>query len=338
MPHEQKPYVIVYQNADFVGSLYQSETNDGLPNTSQYETSGTSDQSRTGTNKGQGSIKAGGNIPGVAKLEGTVGGGKEVANKDGQTSTRRHRVEMSRDTALYLHVLHERLDKLTTTVSSNSDGAALDTGSLVKFHGRFRPDPISALLDLGSPDAVAEMTRFATRQGKRAKIVEEDWDIDKVKVRWELVEQEATTKADLARTITEAVHTDFRRKTTTELHCKIDSSLTALVVCEAEHFVTADPDRPLDGDFTVFGKVVTKPEQDVPIFRKNKLLSRMNHEWVKYILSEITNLTEKSVNGEAMPGFLRDETEGKVPPPFNLDFPAIIEGYSFTVLPIAIYA
>ncbi|MDS0134665.1 MULTISPECIES: hypothetical protein [unclassified Amycolatopsis] len=338
MSDEQARYVIVYQNADFVGSLYQSATNDGLPNSSQIETTEASDQARTSTNSGKGSAKAAVSLPGITKLEANLGGGRDSSTKNSLSSSRRYRVEVSRDIALYLHHLHLLLDSSTRVIDSSVNIEELDAGTLVKFRGSFRPDPISALLDLGSPNLVAEITRFSVRQSSRPKLVEDSWDIDKLKSQWELAEQEATTKADLARTIADAVRTDFRRGTTTEFHCKINEALTALVVCEAEHFITADPDRPLDGEFTVFGKVITRPERDVPIFRKNKLLSRMNQDWVQSIFSQITDTMKKSVNEGAIPEALKKKsTNGKTPPPFDLDFPATIEGLSFTVLPIAIY-
>ncbi|MFI6031640.1 DUF6414 family protein [Amycolatopsis magusensis] len=338
MPGEQEPRVIVYQNADFVGSLYQSATNDGLPNSSEVETTNTVDASKTGTKTGKAGVNASVNIP-SAKLGGELSGGGDSATKDARTWTQRQRVAMSRDIALYLHSLHTLLDESTRTVDSVTAGN-LAPGDLVKFQGTFRQDPISALLDLCSPDAVAEVTRYTVRKTKLPRI-DGDWDIERVKAQWEVAEQEATTKADLARTVTSALHTDFRRGTTTEFHCEIETELTALVACEAEHFVTADPDRPLDGAFTVFGKVITRPERHVPIFRKNKFLHRMNSAWVDSLFSQLTTLMKRTAESdENMRRFLRitNDDDRETPPPFDLEFPATIPGLSFTVLPIAIYA
>jgi hypothetical protein len=342
MPGEPGPYVIVYQNADFVGSLYQGATNDGLPSSSEMETTDGSDQSHTGTTTGKAGVNASVNLPWLAKFGAEAGAGADSATKDTRTWSRRYRVALSRDIALYLHQLHALLDSSTHNVHGSADASGLGPGDLVKFRGRFRPDPISALLDLCEPDAVAEVTRFVVRQGRRPKIVENGWDLDQLKTQWELAEQEAATKADLARTVAGAMHADFRRGTTTEFHCEIDNALTAVVACEAEHFVTADPDRPLDGEFTVFGKVITRPEQDVPIFRKNKFLHRMDSAWVESLFSQLTDTMKNAVNDDrSLAKLLKrtdDDDEVETPPPFDLEFPAVIKGMSFTVLPIAISA
>jgi hypothetical protein len=338
MPHDQPPYVIVYQNPDFVGSLYQGFTNDGLPNSTQFETADGSEQARTGKDTAKGNFDAKLSVPGVGSVGGGLGAGQETSGREAWTASRRQRVEVSRDSALYLHQLHAGLAGVTRTVHANEGAADLEVGSFVKFQGKFRPDPIGALLDLCSPDAVAAVTRFAVRNAKRPQVMEDGWSIDDLKARWELAEQEATTRADLARTIAGAVHTDFRRGSTVELHCKIGDSLTALVVCETEHFVTADPDRPLDGEFTVFGKVISRPERDVPVFKKNKFLSRMDNDWVKSIFAQVTSKMKESFNDDmSLSAFLPIAEDGGTRPPFDLDFPAVIEGLSFSVLPIAIY-
>jgi hypothetical protein len=230
----------------------------------------------------------------------------------------------------------------TKTVTDQASAKDLVTGDIVTFTGRLEPDPISAVLDIASPGLAAEIARYVARS-KRLQVTGDSFDVEELKASWESVEQSATTNADLARAVTLALHTDFRRSTTIEYHATIGDALTGIVVCENEHFVTADPDRLLDGEFTVLGKVVTSPESDTPVLRKNKLLRRLNPQWVAWLFDQIgsSNYVE---HDESYQNFLStisadgDHEGADEAPPIDLNFPATIEGVSFVVLPVAIFA
>ncbi|BAH56080.1 DUF6414 family protein [Rhodococcus opacus] len=335
---EIAPYVAVYQNTDFIGGLTQSATNSGISLSGESEyTEGVEHGDQRGRG-GKTHLTARAAMPGLGEAGLDVGGNLDKATTDKNTSATRHRLSVSYDMAFHLHRLHELLEQHTTTVATPDDAEPLETGAIVKFTGKFNPDPISAILDIASPDLISEVARFAART-RRPAVDGETFNVDELKYKWELAEQNATTQADFARAITTALHTDFRRSTTIEFHCAIASGLTAIVVCETEHFTTADPDRLLDGEFTVLGKVVTSPETDIPVLRKNKFLRRLDTDWVRWLFHSLGSSVDR-LNDAEVTAFVRDHLNRNeaAAPPLDLHFPAVIEGRSFTVLPIGIYA
>lgn len=339
---QRVPAAIVYQNSDFVGSLTQAVTGGGLAQSGETEFSdgtGRSDDSEKGFD-----AHAGGEFqaPAVAKLAGDFGGKRARTLGTSEEHRRRHRLDMSYDVSFHFHQLRATLAGQTKSVTDQASSKDLVTGDIVTFTGRLEPDPISAVLDIASPELAAEIARYVARS-KRLQVTGDSFDVEELKASWESVEQSATTNADLARAVTSALHTDFRRSTTIEYHATIGDALTGIVVCENEHFVTADPDRLLDGEFTVLGKVVTSPESDTPVLRKNKLLRRLNPQWVAWFFDQIGS-NDFFEHDESYQNFLStissegDDEEAEEAPPIDLKFPAIIEGVSFVVLPVAIFA
>ena len=80
----------------------------------------------------------------------------------------------------------------------------------------------------------------------------------------------------------------------------------------------------------MFGKVISKARQDVSIFDRSKVLARIKAGALGSIseqLEEISDIEAKGIFGE-------DTTIGEL---FDFTLPSIIEGWSFGVLPIAIY-
>ncbi|MCA1007257.1 hypothetical protein LCL87_16160 [Rhodococcus hoagii] len=327
--------MVVYQNSDFVGSLTQAATNTGLARTGEEEFQHGLERGET---RGRGSkAQLGGKAqaPFVGGVSVDVGGNSDRSRTESEARSRRLRVDVSYDIALHLHRLHDALGDQTAVVENADDD--IGVGDIVKFTGTFGPDPVSAVLDIASPELVAEITRFVSRS-KRPAVTEDFFDIDKLKGQWEYIEQQATARSDLARAVTAALHTDFRRDATIEFHCEIAAGITGVVVCEAEHFVTADPDRLLDGEFTVFGKVITPPEDNVHILRKNKFLRRIDPDFLGWMFETITDGVERANDGQLNRFARQFDRNSKTAPPIDLHFPAVIEGRSFAVLPIAIYA
>lgn len=336
------PVAIVYQNSDFVGSLIQAVTGGGLAQSGETEfTDGTerSDDLEKGIDgQASGEVQA----PAVANLAGRLGGKRARTIGTSEEHRRRHRLDMSYDISYHFHQLRALLGRQTITVTDQASAEGLVTGDVVTFTGRLEPDPISAVLDIASPELAAEIARYVARS-KRLQVTGDHFDVDELRASWESVEQSATTNADLARAVTSALHTDFRRNTTIEYHATIGDELTGIVVCESEHFVTADPDRLLDGEFTVLGKVVTSPDRDTPVLRKNKLLRRLNPQWVAWLFDRFAS-SDYFEHDESYQSFLStissegDHEGAEEAPPIDLKFPAIIEGISFVVLPVAIFA
>lgn len=335
------PVAIVYQNSDFVGSLTQAVTGGGLAQSGETEfTDGTNASNEL--EKGfdaevSGEVQA----LSVANLAGRLGGKRARIAGTSEEHLRRHRLDMSYDISYHLHRLRSLLASQTRTVTDMASADGLVTGNIVTFTGRLEPDPISAVLDIASPELTAEIARYVARR-KRLQVTGDDFDVEELRASWESTEQSATTNADLARAVTSALHTDFRRSTTIEYHATISDGLTGIVVCENEHFVTADPDRLLDGEFTVLGKVVTSPETDTPILRKNKLLRRLSPQWVAWLFDQIGS-NDYFERDESYQSFLstissEGDDEPEEAPPIDLKFPATIKGVSFVVLPVAIFA
>ncbi|WFN93808.1 DUF6414 family protein [Gordonia sihwensis] len=339
---QRVPVAIVYQNSDFVGSLIQAVTGGGLAQSGETEFTDGTDSSHESQNGFDAQASGGIQAPGVANVAGRLGGKRARTTGTSEEHRRRHRLDMSYDISYHFHQLRSMLADQTKTVADTASATGLVTGDIVTFTGRLEPDPISAVLDIASPELAAEIARYVARR-KRLQVTGDDFDVDELRASWESAEQSATTNADLARAVTSALHTDFRRRTTIEYHATIGDALTGIVVCENEHFVTADPDRLLDGEFTVLGKVVTSPETNTPVLRKNKLLRRLNPQWVAWLFDQIGS-NDHFERDESYQSFLStisaedDGDETAEVPPIDLNFPAIIEGVSFVVLPIAIFA
>lgn len=335
------PVAIVYQNSDFVGSLTQAVTGGGLAQSGETEfTDGTNASNEL--EKGF-DAEVSGEVQAltVANLAGRLGGKRARIAGTSEEHLRRHRLDMSYDISYHLNRLRSLLASQTRTVTDMASADGLVTGNIVTFTGRLEPDPISAVLDIASPELTAEIARYVARR-KRLQVTGDDFDVEELRASWESAEQSATTNADLARAVTSALHTDFRRSTTIEYHATISDGLTGIVVCENEHFVTADPDRLLDGEFTVLGKVVTSPETDTPILRKNKLLRRLSPQWVAWLFDQIGS-NDYFERDESYQSFLstissEGDDEPEEAPPIDLKFPATIKGVSFVVLPVAIFA
>jgi hypothetical protein len=93
----------------------------------------------------------------------------------------------------------------------------------------------------------------------------------------EKYDAKAKMQKDFLHAITQAIRIDFRSDATQEYFGAIGDGadkVTAVVICESDQFLVADRDRLVDGVFTVFGKVTTRVENDVPLLQRNKLLYR----------------------------------------------------------------
>ena len=130
---------------------------------------------------------------------------------------------------------------------------------------------------------------------------------------------------------------DFRSDATQEYFGTIgseDDQTTAVVVCESDQFLVADRDRLLDGRFTVFGKVTTAIENDIPLLQRNKLLSRVNSNFVDELFRELQSAGNAAVEQQDNSLLKKASSEQ---PPLDTGFAARVEGPSFKVIPIAIY-
>jgi hypothetical protein len=337
------PHVIVYQNADFIGGILQAVLNDGLARTGEAEFVNSSERQASRESGGDGGAQLSGGIPGFGEASLNLGGSGSKTATDAQNQGHTQRYQLSYDGALYLHRLQAALGDRIHNISSTLGPGSVQPGQLVTFTGRFQPDPLSTLLDLATPELVSQVTHFIARQSAPIDFTVDNWDMEKVKGQWAEIDREAERRSALARSIAETLRTDFRRSSTLEFHCSIDDTLTAVVTCDAGNFVSEDTDRLLDGQFTVLGKVITPVEEDAPILRKNKFLRRLDTDWVQTLFDGLADhvenaaqtVTDLAVNDEDADDEAVDDEQ--TPPTIDLEFPAVIEGSSFAVLPIAIY-
>jgi hypothetical protein len=221
-------------------------------------------------------------------------------------------------------------------IDSPLDAAELRSGDFVEYQATFRPNEVNTVLDILTPELVGEITRYKIKQEGLLIFEADDLDFDR---RTRLIEQnhaKAENMAGLARAIAGAVRADFRSEKTREFYGAIGApgnQVTAVTICENEHFIVSDEDRILDGEFTVLGKVISSAETDVPILKRNKLLERFQPKAV----DAASEFIRSTFDDQAAPFGDNGETLN-IGDLVDLNFASRIDGTSFRVIPIAIYA
>lgn len=333
------PHVVIYQNADFVAALLQDFLNEGLLVSGEAESTQKENFENSRNKSGGAKVAVQATLPVVGGIEGSFDHTRERASVDGTETAGTARRQYSYGQAYYLQLLKRCLKDHVKEIAEKADADDLAGGEFVVFTGRFRANEINAILDIATPELVAAATRFFVRHSARPSVDNNNYDIDQLKYSWEAAEQKATTYADLAHEATRAIRVDFRSEETREFYCQL-GGLTAVTVCDAAHFVTDDQDRLLDGQFTVLGKVTTPVDSDVPVFSRNKILRRLNPDFVASIFGDLARSVGSATPQQQLRNILNaggEESEEAPLSPVDLTFSAKIEGPSFTVLPIAIY-
>lgn len=227
------------------------------------------------------------------------------------------------------------------TLASNDDALGLNSGDFVEYQATFRPNEISALLDILTPDLIAAITAYRVRS-EGVRLLGGLDDVDDMKSEWFKAETKAGVQADFARAIATALRVDFRSESTREYYGTIDTEgeddVTAVTICDNAHFVVDDEDRILDGHFTVLGKVTSPAETDVPVLERNKVLERLQPTAVDQIFQAL----RQSVEPQAQRLSERSSAAGGDFPSgsdlLDVEFASRVPGLSFRVIPIAIYA
>lgn len=320
----QTPRTIVYQNADFVSAMLQEMYQVGLLQSSEGDAA--AKETTTGNKQKKAGVGAGaeGSAPFVAKATGRLDGEwvRQQTEVDERSSAQRQKFVYSQ--AHYLDAVRRGLaerDQLS------ADAFAASAGDIVEFPAlAVRPNEVNALLDIATPTLVKEITRFAVRRNKRAEMEEAfdqaeaagvDIGAGKISAQRALHDLAASDAADVAEAIAAALQVDARRTATREYHAAVSDDRNAVLICDAAHFVTADPDRLLDGQFTILGKVIKPLTTSTPVLANNKLLRRFQPEAVASLLDT----------------FGADEAAAEY---FDLSFDTEITN-AITVMPIAIY-
>jgi hypothetical protein len=329
------PTVTIYRDNQLVVDLLQQGFSRGFlteSSSSQSNSSTTLDKRNSGK-KATASFKA--NATGIANIN--AGGSFDYGTGKDKTYTGSQSGEdkFLHTEAFALHHIFNELQQANQIQQINqiSDAQKVNVGDFVEFSATFRPNEVSSILDVFTPELTGEIAKNIARRAT-LKALEDPVPIDQMEQWKETRRLEESIKAETASLIIRGLINDLRSQATREYYATIPGhpeALTAVLACESSAFITADPDRVLDGQYRVFGKVISGTTQDASIFSRSKLLARIQPTTLNQISSIIQKSADmpiKNLSGGDM------TTLGKL---FDLSLPSIIEGYSFNILPIAIY-
>lgn len=343
-PTEQPtPTVSIYQNPDHVAGILQQVFVAPLVVAETREEGADSTESKTAGKQAGAGIKGSASLPLVGKIDADLTGQRKGNTESGSVSTNRLSRNYEYSQAYYLYLVKNALRERgqLKTVARAAEADDLKAGDFVEYEATFRANEISALLDILTPDLIAAITYHHYRAEGLKLFDAYVGNHEGMKIFAEKNMAQAQIKSDLARAVAEAVRVDFRSGKTREFYGTIgtgDDSVTAITICDQMHFVVEDEDRILDGQFTVLAKVTSPLMNEVPILERNKLLARLKPEGV----DDMFNQLRDSVNGQAQ-GIeaLSTGPEGKetaMEEIVDMALASRVEGSSFNVIPIAIYA
>lgn len=325
------PVATIYQNSDQVaGVLQQLFTQPLIVDETREVTAGAGDKQAVSANAsagGNGGVKV--PLLGALKVEGAgevAGSGSWTSNTG--TASRQQYVYSQ---AYYLHLVRKQLaqDGNVRSVRSGDDLDGIEPGAFVEYTTSFDPVEVALALEVITPELVDAIMQFTVRK-EYTSMFPEEGGFEAVRVHAEKMNVEAESKGQFARAVATAVQADARQESTREYYGRvsIDPAITAITVCEREHFITADPDRLLDGTFTVFGKVISAPETDVSTFARNKLLRNLSADAFDYLIEQMQSGLQQGtpIAGIAMKDFI------------DLKLDSRVRGKSFRVLPLAIFS
>lgn len=323
----------IYRDDAQVGSMIQQGVEVGAAaETRQTQSSSGKTTSHHETTRG-GKASAGAALPAIGKAGGEFSKDSSRGSADESGGGLTNETTFAHTAAGHLHRVLATLSNasLLRTVARLQDARDVQVGDFVLFQATFRPNELATMLDVITPDMAAEIARQQKRSESLTQMDAVEYsDFQGWVEKRKYIEDSA---ADMARLIVRGIQADLRSGQTREYHARVEgarSPLTAVVVCEAAAFITADPDRLLDGHFTVVGKVISPARKDVSVLARSKLLARIRPE----AIDELQNMLEGVMGNQTTDFAGNDATLGDV---VDLHFPSRIEGWSFGVLPIAIY-
>lgn len=340
---KRAPTVSIYQNADHVAGILQQVHQSPLLTSERRETEGRRGRSSTSDFGIDGGTDVTGGIPFIGKARARLRAKRSRSSSSDHLSASRSSQDFVYSQAYYLDLVKNALDEaqLIKTVKTQADAQLLKSGDFVEYEATFRANELTSLLDILTPELIAAITYYSVRN-EGIKRFEAFDDFEALK-RFSLQNTEkADIHADLARAIATAVRVDFRSEHTREYYGAVgknESLLTAVTICDNTFFVVDDEDRILDGRFTVLGKVTSEAEQDVPVLSRNKLLERLKPDAVDDALADFRQTVSgraKRLEGRARGGEAVEH--GAADDLIDLAFSSRVEGLSFNVIPIAIYA
>lgn len=322
----------IYQNSEHIAGVLQQLFAAPLVIGESRQTGADKTSGKTKQKGAQTEGSGSGGFSAVAKLRLGLTGEAKWLNEEGLVTGTKTTQEFIYSQAYYLFIVYQALveRKLLHTINSAAEAEALRPGDFVEFQASFRPNALHSLLDILTPDLVAAFTEHRIKRDQ-LKLFEGVETFDEQRRLSEQMQVRASTHADMARAIAEAIRVDFRTAKTREFYGTIND-VTAITICDSSHFSVEDEDRILDGSYTVLGKVTSAVEEDLPVLSRNKVLERLGPELVDSLFEYFR--TNASEGAQAL--HLGDE-ELRLDEAFDLALPSRIEGPSFKVVPIAIY-
>ncbi|MFB7888734.1 hypothetical protein ACFCZ3_11900 [Cellulosimicrobium cellulans] len=324
------PAVAIYQNAEQVAGILQQFFGQPLVTGESRDSSDeqTDSSRKEGGATGEGAAEAG--VPFFGRAKFALKANLSLENSEIIAAGTRTTQNFVYSQAYYLHIVRSALHEagLVKGVSGAVGARDLAPGDFVEYRAQFAPSEFIALMDVITPEAVGKFVqaRIVSSQSKKiAKIS----NANARQAAMDALQLDASAKCDMAIAATEAVKADFRAESTREYYGAIVGGelVTAVTICDVEHFVVADEDRILDGQFTVLGKVASAVEDDAPVLRRNKVLKRLLPD----VVDEMFDTLRQSAKKKNVPG-------GKSPADFvDLSLQSRVEGPSFRVVPVAIF-
>lgn len=294
--------LVIYQNEAFVDGLYQA-LHGGKIDTSIVE------DSKSKTKAGGVEITGGANVAVLGKgLKVNADGKGSVEAADGSKTTQ----TMSYSQAYYLHKVREQFHQNNAVKRLEKSGDFIDvaSGDFIEFRATFEKNDLVSMLDMVTPQIGGVIGYMMYTKDKTGT----DFD-----------QNQANGQFELGKSVVEALHKEFRNETSSEYYGKLldkqskDVDITSVIICDKKFFANEDSDRILDGEFAVFGKVVSKSSNGLSKFERNKLLKRIKSEGKDWLVAKISE--QKDL--------------GKY---IDTDISFDIEGNVLRVIPIAIYS
>ncbi|WP_152977987.1 hypothetical protein [Curtobacterium sp. S6] len=325
------PIATIYQNSDQVAGILQQIMQHPLLTEGSRELASEdgNDTAADGSASGKGEGRANLSLLGGFKINAEAKAG--LSSNWTQTTGTASRQQFVYSQAYNLHLVRQSLRDKNQLISldSREQAEAVQPGAFVEYTATFDPAELTLALDVISPELVETITRFTVKRDYLLRFPEEGGHEARVK-HAEKMDIEAQAKGELARAITNAIKADTRQETTREYYGRVatEPELTLITICDLAHFIVDDPDRLLDGTFTVLGKVISPIEQNMPTFSHNKLLRNLTPEALDDGLKKLRELIdETSGPGQTAPSYYVD-----------LKLDSRVRGSSMRVIPLAIYS
>lgn len=326
-----RPVVAIYQNSDHVAGLVQQLYEAPLVASETRETGREESAERSVGAGADLTADASGKVPAVAKVAGAIGLRGNLDRSKAVVTDSRTSQSFVYSQAYYLNIVRSELNArgLVKRLEAKNDVSAVEVGDFVEFTAEFSAAVLPALMDVLSPAVVGSIVSWVASKKGRDSI--DFTDYDNLRANAAELDMQVKSHADVARAITAALQTDFRREKTREYYGTIAGipDVTAVTICDAAHFVVDDEDRILDGHFTVLGKVTARPVLGMPVLDRNKLLSNLAPEAVDALMDQLqktlTNTGQQKIGNVSIDSVLDVNLSSRVP------------GEALRVLPIAVF-